>query len=242
VRRSHGAIPVVLFAPFEVADEQATSEFLAGRVMPVGGGGQAAGGMPPGWMAIAEITRRIDEDRHAWPVGRTRLQKLAYFATVAGVPTGLEFVEGSYGPFARDLAKLLSRLVNNGVLTEERLGRMLAVRPGPAFDDAIARNREAIQPYEPTIQRVTDLLARLDSQRTEIAASVHFAAESLTGQLCRRPTEREVLGKVRQWKQRRQPPVTDVEVVTAIRDLAALGWVQVTPSAELPPDDLVTVA
>jgi hypothetical protein len=119
--------------------------------MPVGGGGQAAGGMPPGWMAIAEITRRIDEDRHAWPVGRTRLQKLAYFATVAGVPTGLEFVEGSYGPFAQDLTKLLSRLVNNGVLTEERPGRMLAVRPGqPLTTPSLAIGRRSSRTRRPS--------------------------------------------------------------------------------------------
>lgn len=236
-------IPVFLYAPFEVPDEQASAEFLEGRSTPVGGTTEAAGGIRPGWAAIAEIARRIDRDRHAWPVGRTRLQKLAYFATVAGVPTGLQFVEGSYGPFAQDLTKMLSRLVNNGVLTEERLGRMLAVRPGPTFEDTVTRYWEAIQPYEATIQRVVDLLARLDSQRTEMAASVHFAAISLTSQLGRRPTEREVLEKVRRWKQRRQPPVTNVEVVTVIRDLAALGWIVVTSSTELPPgDDLVTVA
>lgn len=232
-------IPVLLYAPFEVPDEQASAEFLAGG----SGGTQAVEGIRPGWVAIAEIAGRIDQDRHAWPVGRTRLQKLAYFATVAGVPTGLEFVEGSYGPFAHDLTKMLSRLVNNGVLSEERLGRMLAVRPGPTFEDTITRYRKAIQPYEETIQRVVDLLARLDSQRTEMAASVHFAASSLTSQTGRRPTEREVLEKVRRWKQPRQPPVTEGEVVAVIRDLAALSWIDVTPSTELPPgDDLVTVA
>jgi O-acetyl-ADP-ribose deacetylase (regulator of RNase III)/uncharacterized protein YwgA len=236
-------IPVFLYAPFEVPDEQASVAFLAGRSTPVGDGTEAAGGMRPGWVAIAEIARRIDQDRHAWPVGRTRLQKLAYFATVAGVPTGLEFVEGDYGPFAQDLTKMLSRLVNNGVLTEERLGRMLAVRPGPTFRDTVTQYREAIQRYEAVIQRVVDLLARLDSQRTEMAASVHFAASRLTSQLGRRATEREVLEKVQRWKQGRRPPVTTTEVVTVIRDLAALGWIEVTSSTELPPgDDLVTVA
>jgi O-acetyl-ADP-ribose deacetylase (regulator of RNase III) len=235
-------IPVLLYAPFEAPDAQASAAFLVGRTTP-DGSEQAGGAIPPGWVAVAEIVRRIDRDRHAWPVGRTRLQKLAYFATVAGVPTGLEFVEGSYGPFARDLTRLLSRLVNNGVLTEVRLGRMLAVRPGPAFEDTFGRHQGTIASYETTIQRATDLLARLDSQRTEIAATVHFAAASLTGQLGRRPTEGEVLEKVRRWKWQRRPPVADVEVVTAMRDLAALGWIEVTASTELPPDDdLVTVA
>jgi O-acetyl-ADP-ribose deacetylase (regulator of RNase III) len=236
-------IPVVLYAPFEVPDEQATVAFLAGRAIATSTDGQARGAITPGWLVIIEMTRRVHQDRHAWPVGRVRLQKLAYFADAAGVPTGLQFHEGSYGPFAQGLTKELSRLVNNGLLTEARLGRMLAVRPGPAFDDAVARQRQALAPHEHAIRRVVDLLARLDSERTEIAASVHFAAGRLLGGLGRPPTEREVLERVQQWKRRRQPPIGEAEVVAAIRDLAALGWIQVAPSTELPPeDDLVTVA
>jgi O-acetyl-ADP-ribose deacetylase (regulator of RNase III) len=236
-------IPVVLYAPFEVPDEQATVAFLAGRAMATSTDGQPQPAIAPGWLVIAEITRRIDQDRHAWPVGRVRLQKLAYFAEAAGVPTGLRFDEGSYGPFAQDLTKALSQLVNDGLLTEARLGRMLAVRPGPAFDHAIAGKRRAIEPHEEAVRRVVDLLARLDSEHTEIAASVHFAAEKLAGELGRRPTEREVLERVQRWKQRRRPPIGEAEVVVAIRDLAALGWIQAAPSTELPPgDDLVTVA
>jgi hypothetical protein len=92
--------------------------------------------------------RRLYHNRHAWPVGRIRLQKLAYFATAVGVPTGLEFTEGSYGPFAHALTPLLGQLANNDVLTEGRSGRMLAVRPGPAFDDARARHHDSIQAHE----------------------------------------------------------------------------------------------
>jgi hypothetical protein len=226
-------IPVLLYAPFDAPKEQATVQFLAAHQATAGDGD--ASRLPPGAMVIAEIVRRIDHDRHAWPVGRTRLQKLVYFATAAGVPTSLEFTEGSYGPFAEDLQSLLRRLVNNGILTEARMGRMLAVRPGPTFADASARYRDSIQPHEAAIGRVADLLARLDTQHTEIAASVHFAAGSLMHTLGRRPTEREVLAKVQHWKQRRQPPLPEADIVLAIHDLAALGWIDVIPSPDLPP-------
>ena len=85
------------------------------------------------------------------------------------------------------------------------------------------------------------LLARLDSSETELAASVHFAATALRSQLGRAPSEREVLDKVQQWKRRRNPPYDGRDVVAAIRDLAALGWLEVT-ATDLPPGDAASVA
>jgi hypothetical protein len=49
--------------------------------------------------------------------------------------------------------------------------------------------------HEAEIERVAELLSRLDSQRSEIAASLHFAADRLARSSGRRPTEREVLDK-----------------------------------------------
>jgi O-acetyl-ADP-ribose deacetylase (regulator of RNase III)/uncharacterized protein YwgA len=232
-------IPATLYAPFEAPDEQASVEFLAAHAPRVGS--PSNGRLEPGWIALAEIVRRVGESPHAWPVGRTRLQKLAYFATAAGVPTGLRFTEASYGPYADGLKPALTRLVNNGVLTERKIGRMLAVQPGPSFADAAARYHAKIRPHEQAVQRVTDLLARLDSDETELAASVHFAATALRSELSRAPSEREVLHKIQHWKRRRVPPLEDRGVVAAIRDLAALGWIEVT-ATDLPPGDAASVA
>ena len=233
------SIPVILYAPYQAPDDQADVGFLAARTpLPTP---PSNGRLEPGWIALAEIVRRIDEAPHAWPIGRTRLQKLAYFADAAGIPAGLTFMEASYGPYARELAPALSRLVNNGVLTESRAGPMLAVRPGPSFDDAATQYGAAISTHDQAIDRVASLLAGLDSAETELAASVHFAATALGSQLGRAPSEREVLDKVRQWKRRRNPPLDDRDVVAAIRDLAALGWLEVR-ATDLPPGDAASVA
>jgi O-acetyl-ADP-ribose deacetylase (regulator of RNase III) len=127
-------IPVLLYVPFDVPDEQATIAFLAARERPMDGAEQAAhanGRLQPGWMVIAEIVRRINHIRYAWPVGRIRLQKIAYFATMAGVPSGFQYVEGSYGPFTPDLGPALGRLINNGVIVERPIGR--CSQSGPAL-------------------------------------------------------------------------------------------------------------
>lgn len=37
-----------------------------------------------------------------------------------------------------------------------------------------------------------------------------------------------------QWKKQRTPPFSEERVANAIRNLAALGWMDVPPSPELP--------
>jgi hypothetical protein len=48
------------------------------------------------------------------------------------------------------------------------------------------------------------------------------------------PTEREVLDAVMKWKQRRKPPLDEKDAAVAIRNLAALGWIDVLSSCDLP--------
>jgi len=37
-----------------------------------------------------------------------------------------------------------------------------------------------------------------------------------------------------QWKQKRRPPLNEAEVAKTIRNLAALGWLNVSASNDLP--------
>ena len=223
-------IPVELYAPFNVPDDHATPAFLEARADAARHGSP----IPVGWLAIAEIVDRIERAQHAWPVGRTRFQKLVYFATAAGVPTGAAFQEDAYGPFAPSLNRELTSLVNLDVLVEERSGRLLRLVPGPALDDLRGHHQEQLARFRPAIDRVSDLLIRLDGPGTELTGSIHYAAMRLASELGRAPTEREVLAKVQAWKRRRQPQFAPADIGDAIRDLAMLGWIEVASSGDLP--------
>ncbi len=87
-------------------------------------------------MAVVEILKRIEEEPFHWSVGRTAFQKIAYFATECCIPTGLKYQRGSYGPYAPTLKERIPALVNNGLVREEQLGRMFAIRVGQTFLDA----------------------------------------------------------------------------------------------------------
>ncbi|MEO7818974.1 MAG: macro domain-containing protein, partial [Actinomycetota bacterium] len=148
-------IPVQLYAPHGTPDFELQEQFLAGDDQAQSNNGKLK--IRPGWIALVDILSRVLREPHHWPVGRTTFQKLAYFATEAGIPTGLEYSKGSYGPFADELKPLITRLVNNGLVEETRLGRMFAVVPGPTFKDARETFSSSLVEWEEAIDRVADL-------------------------------------------------------------------------------------
>jgi O-acetyl-ADP-ribose deacetylase (regulator of RNase III)/uncharacterized protein YwgA len=197
--------------------------------------------LEPWLVAIAETVRRLESLRYHWPVGRVMLQKIVYFATVAGLPTGLEFQRASYGPFAPDLKAAVGRLQNNGILTEHQRGRMIEMRTSSALDDARASYSDQLAKWSDLIDQLVDLVARFDTTRAEIAATVHYASQDLSNQLGRNPTVTEVVDYVEDWKRRRSPKLERTDILRAVVGLGTRGWLQVDldETTEQEIDDIV---
>jgi hypothetical protein len=129
---------------------------------------------------------------------------------------------------------LITRLVNNALIREERLGRMFRVRVGPTFGDARKAYEDDLKKWMSIVEKVADLFMRMRTQQAELAATVHFATISLAGKVQDKPTEMDVLAEVMKWKQRRRPPPNEADVALTIRNLSMLGWLNVKPSEDLP--------
>jgi uncharacterized protein YwgA len=229
-------IPVELYAPYGTPVEEIEVSFLeqaATSTSSIDTRGDHWK-INPAHIGLVEILARIEREPYHWPVGRITFQKIAYFATALGLPTGLHFVRGSYGPFSPDLHPLITRLVNNGLIQEAQLGRMFAVKPGRTYRDAVNAFRSELTQWEPIINRITDLFLRMRTQEAEVAATVHFTAQVLDYEATGTVSEVAVLEGVKHWKQRRRPPLSDEEIAQAIRDLNLLGWIEAKPSSELP--------
>jgi len=188
----------------------------------------------PAWVGLVEIVQRLEEQPYHWPVGRTTFQRIAYVATEEGLPTGVRYQKGSYGPFSPDLKSLVARLINNGLIREEKLGRMLAVKVGPTFKDAQKAYSDELKKWDPIIEKTADLFMRLNSNQAEVVATVLYAAKLVEETRAEQLSEKDVLDAVMQWKQRRRPPLNEPETALAIRNLAALNWLKVKPSHDLP--------
>jgi len=196
--------------------------------------------VPPAFVGLVAVLDRLEQDPYHWPVGSTTFQKLAYFATVAGLPTSLEFARANYGPFAQGLRGIATQLLNNGLLRQERLGRMNALKVGPTFDAAQRAYSVELQRWQDVIDGLADLLARMRTRDAELAASVHFAAHLLSHELLHTPTEAEVMNYVLDWKKQQDKPPNAEEVADAVRSLGVLGWLDLKPTADLPAPDALS--
>jgi O-acetyl-ADP-ribose deacetylase (regulator of RNase III)/uncharacterized protein YwgA len=237
-------IPVELYAPHGTPHEELQPEFLDQE--PIDNLSEKVKPSPervkPAWVALVEVLSRLEQEPYHWPVGRTTFQKIAYIATQEGLPTGLHYQKSSFGPFSPELKGIITRLVNNGLIREEQLGQMFAVKVGPTFADARKAYLNEMGQWEPIIEKTTDLFMRMQTRQSEVVATVLFAANTLADRKKEEPSETEVLTEVMQWKQRRRPKLDDKEVAYTIRNLAALRWLKVKASSDLPiPDEIISV-
>lgn len=219
------AIPVQLYVPHDMSIEAAQLELFAGRPR-ANNTGNKQPRIAASSLALVKILENVQNERYHWPVGRIKFQKLAYFATVAGIPTGLEFEQASFGPYASELKKVVGRLQNNGLVQERKNGRLFETRVGPTYEDVRSRHGELMD-WSTAIERVSDLMIRLDTIQCEIAATVHYAVAHLTRSQGSRPCASEAIAFVEEWKIRRQPPFRRADVARAVVNLASLGWIDV---------------
>lgn len=241
-------IPIELYAPFGTPHEELETDFLDSQrreTMRAGAHEDTCAPpfrVDPGWIALVTILDQVRREQYHWPVGRIGFQKVAYFATEVGIPTGLSYRQGSYGPYAPGVKSLLSRLINNGLIVERKLGRMFSTEVGPTYADARRGYQSFLAQWQSKIDKVVDLIVRMNTDDAEIAATVHFAASRIREGNQSQPTENQILGYVMQWKIRRRPPLDQNEVALAIRRLNVLGWIDAAASNDLPVNEESMIA
>ncbi|MDG6950197.1 MAG: macro domain-containing protein [Nitrososphaerota archaeon] len=230
-------IPVELYAPRGTPPEELLPRFLD-HDEEIGSYSKDFEGqlMEPGWVAMVEVLNRIERNPYHYQVGRTMFQKIAYFLTDSGIPTGLNYYQGSFGPYASELMPILTRLQNHSLIQEERDGPTYVVKVGPTFRDAERVFRRQLADWDSVIEGTANLFMRLTTRQAELVATVHFAARKVREELGRKPTELEVLNYVLQWKKGRKPSVDRGEVADAIRSLNVLHLLDTSRSKDLPMD------
>jgi len=229
-------IPVEMYAPYGTSPRELTPQFLEKGGEATGGRFEVNGqsGLDASWVALVEIVNRIEQQPYHWPIGRTIFQKIAYVATNEGLPTGLNYRRGSFGPFSQELKSVEAKLINNGLLQEERQGKMFMVKVGPNFNRIRQKYTGAFERWANVVDKTADLFMRVNTDRAEVIATVLFAARELGQDRETPPTEAEVLQAVMQWKQKRRPPLDEATVASTIRNLGMLRWLNVKASLDLP--------
>ncbi len=229
-------IPVEMYAPYGVNPKELTVEFLEqGMKMASRQVSTASSAINPAWLVLVEIIDRIERAPYHWPIGRTIFQKIAYVATAEGLPTGLSYQRGSFGPFSYELKGVEAKLINSNFLQEQRSGRMFMAKVGPNF----VRIRKSLDPHvekwSAIIDKTVDLFTRVNTDQAEIIATVLFATRELKASTGI-PSESDVLEAVMEWKRNRRPaPLKEEDVLSTIRHLAVLNWIEVKPDPAMAP-------
>jgi len=224
-------IPVELYVPHDVEPDQGQLSLL--EIDTPATPGTTVGNIDTAWLAVIEILSRIESEPYHWPIGRIMFQKLVYFATVAGLPTGLQYQASDFGPYSPELNRMIGRLQNNGLVQERRDGELIETVVGRTFADAKSSYETDIAAWEEVVRRVTDLMARFNSRRAEIAGSVHYMTQILIEERDRPPTATEVIEAVERWKANRKPAVGRDAIAQAIVELAVQGWITVSPDSSV---------
>ena len=238
-------IPVEIYAPYGTSPRELTQEFLekGGEVFADRSMGSDQSALDASWVALVEIVSRIERQPYHWPIGRTIFQKIAYVATNEGLPTRLNYRRGSFGPFSQELKNIEAKLINNGLLQEERQGKMFMVKIGPNFNRIRQKYAPAFERWVKILDKTADLFMRVNTDQAEVIATVLFAAQELRQNSEVQPTETDVLHAVMQWKQKRRPPLDEITVALIIRNLGVLRWLNVKASPDLPmPEEEVLAA
>lgn len=216
-------IDIEIYAPFGTPKEHLTIAFLEKNLVssPKEVLGTKNMQWNKYWFLILYIVQKLNHDKYSLNVGRTIFQKVCYILTRAGIPTGFHFVEGSYGPYAKEVKDAITALSNANYMTERRLGRMVETIVAPSF--VLPRHMFT----EAEINRADDafdLLSRIKStEQAEMIATVLFSYDGIAKK--EQPTEQQVYDHVMQWKPR-WSGVKDEAVRTTICDLSSLGWMQ----------------
>ena len=226
-------VEIEVYAPYGTPRSELTEAFLAApSQLSLDGKGRRQDPPRREWIVLMEVLRGLEAQPYAKPVGRTIFQKIGYVVTELNVPTGFQYGKGSYGPFSADVKLALHDFANRNWLTEQNLGRMIALRTTTEYAEKRHRYKQEIERYGPTIAKTVDLFSRIkNTEQAEEVLTVLFADRQLK-QSKRRDNvaEEDLYDYILDWKKAWRSDEKRRAVATAIRNLVVLGWLDLRPS------------
>lgn len=238
IHRKLHALPmdVEVYAPYATPKAELTLEFLgAPAQMSLQGKGRKHEQLKPDWVALMEVLRELQQQPYASPVGRTIFQKICYVVTEMGVPTGFVFGKGSYGPFSNDVRLALHDFANRNWVSEQPLGRMVALRVGAQYEKDRVRFAEHIRLHQKKIDKAVDLFSRIKNtgQAEEVMTVLYASRELKQAQPARELDEQQLYDYVLDWKKSWNSDEKKQALASTIRNLVLLGWMRVRISESL---------
>lgn len=114
-------------------------------------------------------------------VSELEIQKLAYFLQLVGVPLGLRFDRGRYGPYAKALHPVLQEMEGHQIVGYgDRTAPVLDLQPIQVTPDGLVEARADLAADLGAVEQVDQVMGLLEGFETpysvELLATVHFAS------------------------------------------------------------------
>lgn len=231
-------IDIEIYAPFGTNPTELSEDFLRNNLINCPGEVIGNKRLPFNkyWLLILYVVQKLNQDRYSLSVGRTIFQKVCYILTRTGIPTGFNFVEGSYGPYAKEVRDALTTLSNANLMTERQLGKTIETVVSPSF--VLPHNQFSNSEIEKADSAI-DLLSRIQStDQAEMVATVLFSYDELMNS-SNAPSDRDIFDHILSWKPRWKDQ-KEAEIIKTIYSLSALSWISPIYSGTLtsPEDEI----
>jgi uncharacterized protein len=149
---------------------------------------------------LAAIVQSFANAHPTGELGRTAVQKLAYFAKVLGVPVPCSFGIYTYGPYSDQVTFTVASLLADDVIEDEsRTPERSNYKPGPNSRELLSDFDQYVRPYEDKINLVVNVLGKLRPNQLELVSTLHFLA-SRQKQIYKSFSEDSVVGEFKSIK------------------------------------------
>jgi uncharacterized protein len=144
---------------------------------------------------LAEIVQTFQRCHPKSFLGRTAVQKLAYFCQATGVPIPCTFEIYNYGPYSDEVSFAMDSLVADEVVADlstlsSRYSKYApgswAVRYSPEIERELSKAR-------PQIERVVSALGGFRPEQMEVIATLHFIHHKKMSMSRKIPTKADVI-------------------------------------------------
>ncbi|WP_076606253.1 macro domain-containing protein [Cystobacter fuscus] len=213
-------VPVDLYVPSGVSADDLQAAILRKGVEQADLH-RAAQTSAPEAVAIVVALKSILQKNPQVRIGRILLQKMAYFAQIAGIPVPVKYVRATYGPYSDEWTRLIRHMVNNGLLSERQVGSQgaFAYAPGPALVAYAERLSPTLEKYQAVIEKLALVFSKFTNDQAELAATTLMVAREKT-------SEDEIIADVLEWKRRRSKPYSADQVRKCLSWLRTEGWLR----------------
>jgi len=144
---------------------------------------------------LSAIVRSF-EKQHTTFLGRTALQKLAYFCKTLGVPIPCQFEIYTYGPYSDTITFTVDSLLADDVVVDKSTeAKYSNYRLGVQADEFFDYAGTTIRPYEPIIDTVVKVFGGFRPEELELIATLHFICQRQRTTTGEAPVREQVMEK-----------------------------------------------